>query len=152
MEKLGLEAYGDDQGFLGSLFRPLRSLGFLPPGWTMVMENTLWLHLVRFFTATEHIYLTQRLASFVAPALQELSGTGVTEVLPVLRNIFVERLDTLGPVQEALGKFAAERQLLSGHPVDVQPWVKEKGNQQIRTSAMSFPPSVFRGHPGTYLP
>jgi hypothetical protein len=126
--------------------------GFLPPGWTMVTGNTLWLHLVRFFTATEHIYLTQQLASFVAPALQELSGTGVTEVLPILRNIFVERLDSIGPVQEALGKFAAARQLLSGHPVDVQPWLKEKGNQQIRTSAMSCPSSVFRGHPGTYSP
>ena len=126
--------------------------GFLPPGWTMVMGNTLWLHLVRIFTVTEHIYLTRQLASFVAPALLELTGRGVTEVLPILRNIFVERLDSSGPVQEALGKFAAARQLLSGHPVDVQPWVKEKGDQHIRTSATCFRPSVFRGHPGTYSP
>jgi len=44
----------------------------------------------------------------------------VTEVLPIPRSIFVERLDSLGPVQEALGQFVAARQLLSGHPVEVQ--------------------------------
>jgi len=65
-------------------------------------------------------YLTHRLAVRVAPALQELTGAGVTEVVPILRNIFVERLDSLGPVQEALGQFVAARQLLSGHPVEVQ--------------------------------
>jgi hypothetical protein len=70
------------------------------------MGNAPWLDLVRLFTATECIYLTKRFAVRVAPALQELTGAGVTEILPALRNIFIERLDSLGPVQEAIGLFS----------------------------------------------
>jgi len=101
--------------------------GSLLPRWAKDMDIAPWLHLVRFFTATEYMYLTQGLAACVAPALQGLAGAGVTEVLPVLRNIFVEHLDSLGPVQEALGQFVATRQLLSGHPVGVQCWVRGEG-------------------------
>jgi len=94
------------------------------PSWAEGMGNGPWLHLLRLFAATECMYLTKRLAVRVAPALQELTGAGVKEVLPVLQNIFVECLDSLGPVQEALGQFVAQRQLISGHTVDVQCWVK----------------------------
>ena len=69
------------------------------------------------------MYLTQGLAVCVARALQELTEVEVTGVLPILQTIFVERLDSLGPVQEALWQFFAVRQL-SGHPVDVQCCVK----------------------------
>jgi len=96
--------------------------GSLPPSWAEIMGNLPWLHLLRFFTATEYMYLFQGLGERVAPALQELTGAGATEVLPVLRNIFVERLDSLGAVQEAIGQFVAARQLLSGHRIDVQCW------------------------------
>jgi len=48
------------------------------------------------------MYLTRQLALCVAPALRELTGTRVTEVLPVLQNIFVELLDS-SCVQKALG-------------------------------------------------
>ena len=89
------------------------------------MGNAPWLHIVRFFTATEHVYISQGLAAFVAPALQELIGERVTTVLPVLRSIFVQCLES-GPVQEAIEQFVAARQLLSGRPIDVQCWVKEK--------------------------
>jgi len=98
--------------------------GSVLPSWAKNMGNAPWLRLVRFFTAVECMYMTQGLAVCVAPALQELTGPRVTEVLPMLRNIFVERLDSLGPVQEALGQFVAARQLLSGHPVDVQCWIR----------------------------
>jgi hypothetical protein len=97
----------------------------LPPSWANVMENAPWFFLVRLFTATEYIYLSQGVVVFVAPALHELNGTGATEVLPVLRNIFVERLDTSGAVQEAIGQFVATRQLLSSHPIEVQCWISE---------------------------
>ena len=96
--------------------------GSLPPSWAEIMGNLPWLHLLRLFTTTEYMYLYQGLAGRVAPTLQELTGAGVTEVLPVLRNIFVERLDSLGAVQEAIGQFVAARQLLSGHPIDIQCW------------------------------
>jgi hypothetical protein len=99
----------------------------LPSSWTKVMGNAPWLYLVRLFTATEYIYLSQGVAALVAPALQELNGTGIIEVLPVLRNIFVNHLDALGPVQEAIGQFVARRQLLSGHPIGVQHWASGEG-------------------------
>lgn len=88
------------------------------------MANAPWLHLVRFFPATEYMYLSRRLAVRVAPALQELDEAGVTEILPVPRTIFVDRLDSSSPVQETLGRFVAARQLPSGHSVDVQCWVE----------------------------
>jgi hypothetical protein len=90
------------------------------------MANLPWLPFVRFFTATKYMYLSQALAVRVAPALQEPTGVGATEVLPVLRNIFVRRLESLGAVQEAIGQFVATRQLLSGHPIDVQCWEGEE--------------------------
>ena len=96
----------------------------VPPNLAENMDNAPWLYLAHFLTATEYIYLSQGVAALVAPALQELTGTGVAEVLPVLRTIFVERLDALGPVQETIGQFVATRRLLSGHPIDVQCWAK----------------------------
>ena len=99
--------------------------GRLPPIWAEDMEDAPWLDIVRFYTATEYMYLSQGVAVRVSSALQELAGTGVTEVLPVLRSIFVERLDATGPVQEAIGQFVATRQLLTGHSIDVQCWVRE---------------------------
>jgi hypothetical protein len=99
----------------------------LPTRWANVIWNDLpWLHLLRFFTATEYLYLSRGLAVRVAPALRGLTGAGVTDVLPVVRNIFVERLDSLGAVQEAIGEFVAARQLLSGHPIDVQSWRRQE--------------------------
>ena len=97
--------------------------GFLP-AWRNSIGNAPWSHLVRFFAVMKSMYLARGVAVLVVPALQDLTGPGVTEVLPVLRNIFVERLDALGPVQEALGQFVAARQLLSGHYIDVQCWVE----------------------------
>jgi len=105
-----------------SFHRFFQPKGSLPPSWAEIMGNLPWLHLLRLFTTTEYMYLYQGLAGRVAPTLQELTGAGVTEVLPVLRNIFVERLDSLGAVQEAIGQFVAARQLLSGHPIDIQCW------------------------------
>ena len=92
----------------------------MPHSWTEDMENAPWLYLVCFFTATEYIYLCQGLAVRVASALQELAGTGATEVLPVLRSISVERLDASGPVQKAIGQFVTTRKILTGNPIDVQ--------------------------------
>jgi hypothetical protein len=44
-------------------------------------------------------------------------------VLPNLENIFVERLEPSGPLQENLGQFVAARQL-SRHPVAISDWDK----------------------------
>ena len=98
--------------------------GSFLPSWEKKTGNTSWFHLVCFFTTIKYMYLSQGVAAHIAPALQELTGVERREVSPALRAIFVERLDSLGPVQDALGLFVAARQLLSGHPIDVQCWVK----------------------------
>jgi hypothetical protein len=96
--------------------------GYSLPNWPNETGSAPWLHLARFLAATEYMYLSQGVAVHFAPALQELTGERATETLPVLRNIFVESLDSLGPVQESIGQFVAARQLLSGHLIDVQCW------------------------------
>ncbi len=58
-------------------------------------------------------------------ALTTEGGT-VMEVLPALQKDFVKSLDPSesGPIQEAIGKFVAAREL-SGHPTAVQRWEEE---------------------------
>jgi len=43
------------------------------------------------------------------------------EVLPALQNLFLEDPQPSGPVEEAVGRFVAARQL-SGNPIAVSPW------------------------------
>jgi hypothetical protein len=94
------------------------------PLWAERMEDAPWLELVRFFTAMEYMYLSRGLAVCIPPALQGLTGEGITGVLPVLRNIFIEQLDALGALRQAIGEFVAARQLLSGHLIGVQSWAR----------------------------
>jgi len=85
------------------------------------MGNTPWLELLRIFTAVEDLYLSNGLALCVTRALRELTGEGLAGVLPALRNLSISRLEPSGPVREAIGKFAAAREL-SGRPIVVQHW------------------------------
>jgi hypothetical protein len=87
-----------------------------------VIENTQWLGILRPFTTVKNLYLCERFAPRVAPALQELVEEGTTEVLPILQNIFVEGFQQLGPVEEGISQFVAAREL-SGHPIAVSGWV-----------------------------
>ena len=59
----------------------------------------------------------QEFAPGIVAALQELFGDRITEVLPSMRNIFVEGLEASGPFQEKIGQFVAARQL-SDHPIE----------------------------------
>ena len=56
------------------------------------IEDTLWLGLLLPFTAVNNLYLSEKFALGITDALQEIVGR-ITEVLPSLQNIFVERLD-----------------------------------------------------------
>jgi hypothetical protein len=86
--------------------------------WQDDTEDIQWLDLLRPFTSVEHLDLSEASVPFIAPALQELSGEGVTEVLPALRNLFLRGPMPSGPVKEAIGKFIAARQL-AGYPITV---------------------------------
>jgi len=89
--------------------------------WTDDMENTQWLELLDPFTALKDLYLTDEIARHVCGALQELSGERAVEVLPVLRNLFVDGLVSIEHIEEAIRPFVAARQH-SGHPVVVDHW------------------------------
>jgi hypothetical protein len=85
--------------------------------WQDDIEDSQWLEVLHPFTAVKYLYLSREFASLIAPALRELAA----EVLPSLQNLFLKDLDPSGPVQGAIGKFVAARQL-AGHPIAVSHW------------------------------
>ena len=85
--------------------------------------NDQWLDPFRFLHAVGNLYLSEALAMCVAPALRELVGERVTEVLPALENLYIENLQPSGLMKEAIGEFVAAREL-SGHPVTIQSWTE----------------------------
>ena len=97
----------------GSRYLPLQSQGDL--------ESMQWLEISRLFSAVRNLYVSKVLAQRIAPALQVLIGESVASAFPALENLFVEKLQLSGPIQEAFGQFCAARQLF-GHPVAVSHW------------------------------
>ena len=91
------------------------------PDWKDDIENGLWLQLLHPFTAVKNLYLSEQFALRIGPALQELAEGGTTEVLPALQSIFLDGLESSGPVQEGIAKFVAARQVAS-HPIVVSSW------------------------------
>lgn len=71
------------------------------------------------------LFLPEGFAPGIAPALQEFVGDRSAEVLPALKNIFLEELGSSGLVQEGIGQFVAARQV-AGHPIAIIPWTKYK--------------------------
>jgi hypothetical protein len=84
-------------------------------------ELNQWLELLRPFSAVKNLYLSEVFAPHIMAALQELVGGRTTEVLPTLRNIFLEGPQPSGPIQEAIGQFIAARQV-TGRPIVASPW------------------------------
>jgi hypothetical protein len=89
--------------------------------WRDFTENARWLELLRPFTSVKNLYLSKDSTGRIAPALGQLGGEIVTEVLPTLENVFIEKFQNSGHVNEAFWKFAATRQL-SGHPIVISDW------------------------------
>jgi hypothetical protein len=84
-----------------------------PPHWQDDMENAQWLEILRPFTATKDLHLSEAIQLRMGPALQELSGGRAMEVLPMLQCLFLS-----GFWSKSINKFIAARQL-SGRPVDI---------------------------------
>ena len=95
------------------------------PYWRDNIENRVWLGLLHPFTAVKNLYISEKFALRIGPALQELVEGRATEVLPALENIFLEGLESAGPVQEGIGQFVATRQV-SGHPVTISSWANSE--------------------------
>ena len=94
--------------------------------WQYAIENSQWLELLHPFAAVKDLYISEMFTPYIAPALQELSGESMTEVLPALQSLFLERypLDYSRLVQESIGQFVSARQL-AGHPIAVSRWEVE---------------------------
>ena len=90
---------------------------YLDRPWQDDIEDRQWLELLHPFTSVKYLHLNRGFAPRFIPAIQELAG----EVLPSLQNLFVQDLDSSGPVQGAIEKFVAARQL-AGRPIAVSPW------------------------------
>jgi hypothetical protein len=93
------------------------------------IENGLWLELLYLFSAVKNLYVSEEVASPIAPVLQELAVGRTTEVLPALQNIFLEGLDSSGPVEEGIGQFVAARQV-AGHPIAISPWTNSEQDKE----------------------
>jgi len=94
------------------------------PRWQDDIENSQWMELLRPFTAVKDLYISSEFAPRIVPALQELVGERVTEVLPALQTLYLEEPIPSGPVQEIVGQFVAARQL-SNYPVVVSRWERK---------------------------
>jgi hypothetical protein len=83
-----------------------------PTRWQDDIENSQWLEVLHPFTAVKDLHVSREFLPRIAPALQELAG----QVLPCLQNLFLEDLQSSGPVQGAIAKFVA------GHHIAVSHW------------------------------
>jgi len=82
------------------------------------IENTQWLDVLRPFINVKDLQLSEKVVPCVAPALQELTGERVKEVLPALQNLFLDDFKASRSVEEGIRQFVAARQF-SGHPVAI---------------------------------
>ena len=97
----------------------------LHPSWQDDIENIQWLELLQPFTTVKALYLSRDIAARIAPALGELVGARAIEVLPAFQGLFLEEPHPSGPVQEAIDKFVATRQL-NNHPIVVSHWDRKQ--------------------------
>ena len=88
--------------------------------WQDSIENSLWLELFQPFTAVKNLYLSEEFKSRIMPSLQEPVWERTAEVLPTLQNLFLEGLDTSGPIQKSSEQFVAARQ--ASQPIAVSRW------------------------------
>ena len=92
--------------------------------WQDDSENGQWLELFRPFTAVKYLSVFSYFMPYIAPALKELVGERVTEVLPALQTLQLYGPLPPGPAQETIDQFVAARQL-AGHPIAISSsWCK----------------------------
>ena len=115
--------------FLPSPLSTVQDLYIEPRGSKLVwktdtIESSLWLQLLRPFTVVKCLYLSKEFVPEIAAALRGLVGANITEVLPVLRNVFVEGIEPSGPLWKNIDQFATAR-WLSDHPtIAISDWQK----------------------------
>jgi hypothetical protein len=89
------------------------------PHWQDDIERAQWIELFHPFASVKNMSISEGVAPRAAPPLMALTEERVTEVFPTLQNIFVEELQSMGHIQEALDHFAA-LQRISGFPIAIR--------------------------------
>jgi len=91
----------------------------LDTAWEDGIDNFQLLETLRlfFFGCEESLSLQGKYTNHV-PVMQDLDGTGSTEVLPTLQNIFLDGLQQSRPIEEDIGRSVAARQR-SGRTITV---------------------------------
>ena len=80
------------------------------------IESTLWLDLLGSFTTVKNVFVSEKFAPRIVPALQELVDSRTTEVLPTLQNIFLEgNHNYLSLASKSFRRFVAARQATGHH-------------------------------------
>ena len=92
--------------------------------WKDGIENIEWLELLLPFTAVKNLYLSKQFAPRIAPALQDMTGGGTTEVLTALQNLYLEGFQSSESVQEGIKRFVSGRQF-TDHPVAISVWDRD---------------------------
>jgi len=107
-------------GQVSHLFSLVERLDFpsASPPWNDTVVSIQFPELFRLFTATRSLYVPESLGPLIASALQKLIGERATEVLPNLRDIFLEGSAESGSIQEVIQPFVDSRRL-SGQPVTI---------------------------------
>jgi hypothetical protein len=95
----------------------------LEAGWQDDTDHTPWLELLIPFVSAESLHITESLGPHIAAALQGLTEENVTEVLPALRDMYLEGFQhgPSGSLWQAIEPFVSARQS-SDHPVVVGRW------------------------------
>ena len=88
------------------------------------MESAQWLELFRTFTAVQSLSVSKKMGPLVADALQGLTQSSSTEVLPLLCNLFLGGLGQCGSGEYGIEPFVAARRL-SDRPVVVESWEQD---------------------------
>jgi hypothetical protein len=99
--------------------------GYRRPDWQDDIESSQWLEFFQPFAATKELYISSEFTPRIAPALKELAGDGVIQVLPALQTLFFEEPFPPRPIQEAIEQFVAARQL-AGHSIVMSRWKKRR--------------------------
>jgi len=94
-------------------FEPLSALH-----WQHGLHNTHWMELLRPFITVKDLVLSEAFVLPVASTLKELVGERGTEILPALKNIFLECSPLSNSVPDGITRFIAARER-SGRPVIV---------------------------------
>jgi hypothetical protein len=89
--------------------------------WKDGIENIEWLELLLPFTAVKNLYLSKQFAPRIAPALQEITEDGATEVLSTVQNLYLEGFEQSQAVPEVVERFISGRQL-TNRPVVISAW------------------------------